>query len=123
MHGRRENHRGARHQKGACEQVIRHSGGCPGQQIRGGRRDDHQVRLLAKTHMADLVDGLEHTVADGVSRERLPGGSAHEPLGRFGGYDRYVVAGLSEQTQEGRHLVGGDPSSNSQDDTHVGTFD
>ena len=66
VHGGREQHRTARGQQGGGQQIIGPAGDGAGQHIGGGRRHDHQIRLLADAHMRHLVDVVENP---GVHRE------------------------------------------------------
>ena len=107
------------HQQGVGEEVIGLAGGRAGQEIGGGRSHDDQFGLMPEADMVDGVDGVEHAVADRVAGKGLPRGNADEPGGRLGGDDRDVMAGFSKKPEERRHLVGGNPSPDSEDYAHV----
>ncbi len=95
------------------------AGGGAGQEIGGGRSHDDQLGLVAEADVVDRVDVVEDAVADRVPGQCLPRGHADEAGGRLGGNDRDVMAGFSKKPEERCHLVGGNPSPDSEDYAHV----
>ena len=60
VHRRSEDDRAVGGQQGGGEQVVGPAGGGPGQQIGGGRCDEHQVGLLTEPDVRHLVHVVEH---------------------------------------------------------------
>ena len=58
--------RAAGGQQRGGEQVVGPPGGRPGQQIGGGRRDEHQIGLLSEPDVRHLVGVVEHRVCTGL---------------------------------------------------------
>ena len=79
VHGGREQHRTTRGQQRRGQQVIGAPGDGAGQQVGGGRSDDHQIGLLADAHVRHLVDVVEDAGVHGLAGERLEGGGPDEP--------------------------------------------
>ena len=86
------------------------------QQVGGGRRDEHEVGLLAEAHVRDLGDGVEdvgvHRLPDRAAQVGAPTNCSAAAVG----HDRDVVARLGEQPQQLAGLVGGDAAGDAEDD-------
>jgi hypothetical protein len=119
VHGRRHQDRTANRQQGGGEQVVGPAGGSPGEQVRGGRRDDHEVGGPGQRDVLDLVDGAEDPGVDGFTRQRLERGGADERQGRDGGDHADAGAALTQQPQEFHGLVRRDPTGDAEQ--HPGT--
>ncbi len=97
------------------EEVIGLAGGRTGQEIGRGRGHDDQFGLVAEPDVVDRVDGVEHAVA-----HRVPDRASHvatptKRVRRLGGDDRDVMPGFSRSRRSDAHLVGGNPSPDSED--------
>ncbi|MCY1221052.1 hypothetical protein D9M72_330940 [compost metagenome] len=71
---------------------------------------------------ADMVDRrnvVEDAVADRISGQRFPGGHSDKAVRGLRGDHRDVVSGFSKKPEERCHLVGGNPSPDSEDYAHV----
>jgi len=88
----------------------------PGQGVGGGGRDHDQVGVLPDPDVRDLVDVVPDPGADGVARQRRPGGLADEVQRGLGGHHPDVVPGLGEAAQQFARLVGGDAAAHAQHD-------
>ena len=88
-----------------------------GDQVGGGRRDDHEVggaRQLDMAHLG-LVGQVEERAVDRVAGEGGDG-ERRDELGAAGGQDRrHRGAGLLQQADELEALVGGDAAADDQE--------
>ena len=98
------------------EQVVRPALRQACHEVGGGRGDDHEVGLLAQSHMADLVHGVEDGGGHRVAGERLECRRADEPQGGVGGYHVDLMAGFSEVAHQRAGLVGGDAPAHPDED-------
>src|SRR5699024_6353626 len=96
--------------------VVCSACGCTGQQVRCGRGDHDEVRLLPQGDVADRGHVREHIGGDRVPGQRLEGGGPDEFQGRRGGDDGDVTAGLREEPDQTTGLVGGDTAPDPDDD-------
>ena len=85
-------HRAARGQQRVGEQVVGEAVGGLGQQVGGGRRDDHQVGVLADADVRHLVDVGPDLGGDRLAGQRRPGRRADEPQRGRGRHDPDRVA-------------------------------
>ncbi len=116
VHRRGEQHRAGHREQGGGEQVVGLSGGSAGEQVRRRRCHDREVDPAAEVDVLGLGRAGEDVGVDLVPGEGLPGGATDELQRGRGGHDVHVVPRLGEQTEEGRRLVGGDASSDSEQD-------
>ena len=119
VHRGGEHHRAARGEQGVGEQVVGEAVGGLGQQVGGGRRDDHQVGVLPDADVRHLVDVVPDLGGDRVAGQRGPGGGADEVQRGRGRHDPDVVARLGEPAQQLARLVGGDAAADAQHDLRL----
>lgn len=73
VHGRDHHHRSVSRQQGTGQQVVRHSGGGPCQNVGGGRGNHHQICFLTEANMVHGIHRLKDGGANRTSAQRLPG--------------------------------------------------
>src|SRR5206468_12592465 len=117
--GGRENGPGSGSQHGR-EAVVAEARRRAGQQVRGGGRDDHEVRLAREPDVRQrpvpLPQGGEHRAA----RERLERDWPHELGGRVGEHHVHRRSRLGQPTGERAALVARDPARHAEDDVPAG---
>ena len=92
----------------------------PGQQVGGGRHDQHEVGLLAEAHVRDLVDVVEQTSVRTGWPDSAAQVAAPTNFSAVGGRDDGdVVAGLGELAQHLARLVRRDAAADAEDDARA----
>ena len=85
--------------------------------LRGGRRDDHEVGVLAEASVRNRLRRVEQRRARGLGRECRERERADEPQRVLSERGRHECAGVDQSTTDLNRLVRGDPTGHAQHHT------
>ena len=119
VHRRGHEHRRATGHHGGGQKVIGQAMGDAADEVRGGRREHDEIRVLAGVGVHDpaVAVGGPEIAADGVLAHDLERQARHEPATCLRQLHVDVGTSVKQTAHELRRLVGCDPAADTQEDS------
>ena len=116
VHGRHHNFGAVAGQHGGGQHIVRQAVGQLGDDVGGGRRDHHQVRLVGHGDMLHLegeipVEGVHQRL---VAGQRLKGHRRDKLRGVLGHEHLHIAPQLHQSGSQVGHFIRGDPAGDPQ---------
>ena len=122
VHRRRQHQGRGRRQAQGGEEIVGDAVREPCQHVRGGRRDQHEIRPSSQLDVPHPGLGLlvEQLAVHRVGGERLEGQRSHELPGPRGHHDPHLEIPVAQPSNKVGSLVGRDAARDAQHDSAVG---